>query len=112
MQNVFAKLQENIQKSTIKPAFADEVVVMRNIKARKNEKGEYEKEGHFALVFVDMMNQQPIAKFILSISTVRQLHLILGKELEKMKKDLESKDVPKKPVVESVESTETTGYIG
>lgn len=112
MENVFAKLQENIQKSEVKPLFADEVVVMRNIKARKNKKGEYEKEGHFALVFVDMMNQQPIAKFILSISTVRRLHAILGKELEKMKRDLESKEMPKRPEVKPAETTETTGYIG
>lgn len=104
---VMEKLKQNIQVSELNPLFADEVLIMRNIKVRKLPKGKLEKEGHMALLFVDMMNVRPVGKFILSLSTATQLHAILGKEIEGIKKDLKSKTIPK--TAKKVE--ESTGYI-
>jgi len=104
---VMEKMRENLQASDLAPIFADEVVILRNLKTHKDEKGKLEKEGHVALVFVDMMNQRPIGKFILSLSTASQLQRILAHEVGEIKKDLKRKTMPK----EKKTIPESTGYI-
>lgn len=103
---MMSKLKQNIQSSELDPVFADEVLIMRNIKIHKESK-DFKKEGHIALLFVDMMNARPTGKFILSLTTASQLHAVLGKEIEAMKKDLKSKFVPEKAKSEP----ESTGYV-
>jgi len=105
---VMNKLKQNIQTSELDPIFADEVLIMRNIKIQKTGKGKVEKEGHVALLFVDMMNTRPVGKFILSVSTANQLQAILAKEIEGIKKDLKNKTMPKAAKAE----VESTGYVG
>lgn len=104
---VMEKMKQNIQASDLKPVYADEVLIMRNIKAHKNEKGKVEKEGHIALLFIDMMNQRPTGKYILSLSTASQLQGILVREIKEIKKDLKRKILPK----QAKKAPESTGYI-
>jgi hypothetical protein len=91
---VMEKMKQNVLTSDIKPVYADEVLIMRNIKTHRNEKGKIEKEGHVALVFIDMMNQRPVGKYILSLSTAAQLQGILAREVKEIKRDLKRKNLP------------------
>jgi len=104
---VMEKMKENLQASDMAPIFADEVLILRNLKTHKDEKGKQEREGHIALVFVDMMNQRPTGKYILSLSTASQLQRILSREIGEIKKDLKRKSLPKEKKV----APESTGYI-
>jgi len=101
-------IQENIIKFPIKPLFADDVIVITPIKAMKINK-KVKKEGHVVLLFVDMLNQQPISKIIISESTAESLKKVLIKVLNKLEKDLASDDIPK-PIIKSAK-TESTKYI-
>lgn len=88
------KVQENIMKSDIKPIFADEALVMGSIKASKTKKG-IKKEANIRIVFIDMSNLKPIVKVVLSFSTAQGLVNALNSQIQKIKKELESKAIKK-----------------
>jgi len=104
------KIQENLIKSDIKPLFADDVVVVTPVKAIK-EGNKLKKEGHIVFIFVDMLNQQPIAKIVLSKTTAESFKKILTKVLIKLDKDLKSSELPK-TIISDQAKTESTKYIG
>ena len=89
------KAKENLAKSKIPQLFADEVLVMSNIKSGENKEGEIIKEGHITVVFFDMSNQQPLAKVTLSPLTVLNMAQVLGKVLEEIDRNLKDKTTNK-----------------
>jgi len=94
------EIQRKLEESDIKPWFADEVLISANIKARKNKKS-IDKEGYVRLLYLNMMNKQPIAEIVLSRFTAEKLSLALKESLSKLDKELKNKDIPKKPIIES-----------
>ena len=91
------KVQENLAKSDIKQLFADEALVMGTVKVGKTASGKVRKEGNIRIAFVDMTSAQPVAKVVVSVSTARGLVNALNEQLKRLEKDLESKELPKKP---------------
>ena len=109
MQPVMKQAQQNIMKSRMPPIFADEAVIITPIRAMKDKDGKITKEGHVVVVFVDMTTQQPVSKIAMTTTTAKNLERALTNSIERLEKDLKSKDIPIKPT----EVTETsTKYIG
>ncbi|HDH91667.1 MAG TPA: hypothetical protein ENF38_01810 [Candidatus Aenigmarchaeota archaeon] len=88
------KIRENILKSELKPLFADEALVMGTIKARK-EGETLKKEGNIRIEFIDMTNLKPISRIVISLSTAKGLIRALQTQVERLERDLESKELPK-----------------
>jgi hypothetical protein len=95
-------IQQNIAASSVRPLFADGIVVAHTIKSTK-EKGNKkpEKEAHVHLVFLDMTSQKPMDKVVISRITARELHRALGDSLDKLEKELKSNKVEKAEKVET-----------
>ena len=96
------RVQENIAKSSVQQIFADEALVMGTVKMGKTADGKLKKEGTVRLAFVDMTTMQPVAKIVVTVSTAKGLVNALNAQVTKLEKDLESKEVPKKPSEESM----------
>ncbi len=109
MDSMVEKIRENIALSSEKPLFADEVMVLRTVKQPPaGSKGE--REGYLSFVFVDMTNQKPISKIVVSPSTAKAFAGIIVKELEALRQDLKGKG--KKKVEPKGSHSDHTGYIG
>lgn len=91
------RVQENIAKSSIQQIFADEALVMGAVKMGKTADGKVKKEGTVRIAFVDMTTMQPVAKIVVTLSTARGLMNALNAQVTRLEKDLESKEVSKKP---------------
>lgn len=106
MQN---KFQINLDPS-VKPLFADDVVVAHTIKQHKDSKGKISKEGYVSLVFVDAMSQRAISRVTLSKTTARVLADVLKRDVENLEKELKSKKPMKAPM--QIKGTAESSYIG
>ena len=105
MDNMVDKIRQNIAVSSEKPLFADEVMVLRTVKSGGPDGKD--REGYLSFVFIDMTNQQPVSKIVVSPGTARAFANIITKELEALGKELRGKGRKKaKP------SGDHTGYIG
>lgn len=103
-------LQRKIEQSKVKPWFADEVLISANIKARKNKKS-VDKEGYVRLLFLNMVNKEPISEIVLSRFTAEKLSLALKESLGKLEKEMKKKDLPKKPIIKST-AKKKPAYMG
>jgi len=86
--------------SRVLPVFADEVLVISRIKAKKQDgKKAASKEGYLEVVALDQLSNPPkaIARLAMPRSTAENLHRILGENLEKMGAELKSKKMPQQP---------------
>lgn len=106
MENLALKnIQQNIAASSIRPVYADEVVVAHTVKAGTDQTKKVSKEGHIHLVFIDMTTQKPVDKVVLSPITARGLLKALTESLVKIDRELKSKKLSAKP------REETSPYI-
>ncbi len=87
-------IQQNLANSSVRPLYADEVVVAHTIKAGKDGKTVI-KEGHLQLVFIDMTTQKPVEKVFISPLTAVGLYRALGESINKINKELKSKTIEK-----------------
>lgn len=94
---------------TVKPIFADEIIVAVNIKQEK-KKGKLTKEGHLSLIFLDMFTKRAVSRIVISSNTAKALDNVLKINIERLEKELKSKTELKQPV--KVETTSTEKYIG
>jgi len=91
------------------PLFADEVAVLKGVKAIK-EGNKVKKEGFIRLGFIDMVKKEVFVEIVLMPSTVRALIELLKRNLEELEKELENKEInlPKS----DVSKTGNLTYIG
>lgn len=108
MEELMKKAQANISATRVPPLYADEVFVAHVIKANKDSKGKTSKEGHFVLIFIDITNQQPIAKIVLSPSTAKNLKNAIEKDIQSFESEIKSKKIKNK--IKKQQSN--IGYIG
>jgi len=96
MENqMLSNIQQNIMSSALRPAYADEAVVMHTIKTSKNSEGKIVKEGHMHIIFVDMTTQKPIDKVVVSPITAAGLVKALSESLVKLDAELKNKKIEK-----------------
>ena len=105
-QPVGQPINIDLAKSNIKPIFADEAAVIIKLKASKNQKGEIEKEGQIAIIFIDMMKQRALGEFVITRTTAKALLAVLTQNLNTLEKELKSKELPKVPPIKT--TTDTT----
>lgn len=109
MENQPQQINIDLSKSSSKPIFADEIAIAARLKAfQKDKKSPIEKEGHVALIFLDMTKQQAVGEFIISRFTARGLIASLSQTLEQLEKELASKEMPKQQQMK----TTTTSDLG
>jgi hypothetical protein len=89
------RIQLSRQPTTVRPIFADEVMVMNTIRGSKDEKGNVTKEGYIRINFIDMLRKQSLGEFVLSPRTAKALMRILNNNLKKLDEELKSKELPK-----------------
>ena len=92
------------------PWFADEVAVLKGVKAIK-EGNKVRKEGFIRLGFIDMVKREVFAEIVLMPSTVKALIELLKRNLEELEKELESNEI-KLPKATKISKTEDLTYIG
>ena len=98
-----------INLTKVKPLFAHDVAISASFKARKTGE-EIEKEANIELVFLDVKAKQAIARITLPLITVKDLPRLLNDTLEKIDKELKSKEMPKAKKIET-KSTKAN-YLG
>jgi len=103
-------IQRKIENSKVKPWFADEVLISANVKARKGKKS-VDKEGYVRLLFLNMVNREPISEIVLSRFTAEKLGLALKESMSKLEKELKNKNLPKKPIIKST-AKKKPAYMG
>jgi hypothetical protein len=95
--------------TSIKPMFADEVMVSVGMKAVKDEKGKIKKEGVVRIGFIDMVRGQLLGEFILTPITANAFLRVLSANLKKLDEELKSEKLPEKPIIKE---EGTISYIG
>jgi len=91
--------------------FAHEVVVSTVFRTRKEDgKKKVKKEADTELLFIDMATKQVVSRIVLPMSVLEALPETITESIKKVKKELKSKEIPKKPKVE-VQST-SKNYLG
>lgn len=78
-----------------KPIFADEIGVLVRVKATKDEKQAVYKEGTIGIIFIDATKKLILGEFVVSKYTAKNLIKPLSESIEKLEKELASKDMPK-----------------
>jgi hypothetical protein len=104
----------NIDPS-VKPLWADEVIITRMVKQRADEKGKLEKDGNLALIFVDGFTKTAVARITLNKITAKALGNLILANVKDLEKELSKKiDLAKKNMSQSaiVASTAKSNYIG
>jgi len=92
--------------STVKPLFADEVMLGIMVKSTKGKDG-VRKEGMVRLGFIDMVRGQAVAEIVITPITAEGLSKLLNDKLKELDKELKSKKMPEKPIVKE----DVTGYV-
>ena len=107
-----------VDVSRVIPIFADEVMVVSRIKAKKDSEksNSVTKEGFIEVIFLDQLSQPPkaISRVVLSKHTAESLSKILADNVGKMGAELRRKKLPpkaEKPEVKKVERTDQK-YLG
>jgi len=93
--------------STVKPLFADEVMLGTMVKSIKGKDG-VKKDGMVKLCFIDMIRKQILVEVVITPITAEALSNLLNDKLKELDKELKSKKMPEKPIVKK---EEVTGYI-
>ena len=103
-------LNINIDPS-IKPIFADEVVVARMVKQENRKSGKIVKEGNLSLIFLDALGNKAVARITLSKTTAKSLAQVLKINVKDLEKELRNKK-NLKHIPSSKESITNENYIG
>ena len=101
----------DINLTNVKPLFAHDVAVSTIFKARKTKGGKTEKEAYIEFVFIDMITKLAISRVVLSVPTVKNLPKILNDILNKIEKELKSKEIRKEPKIET-KRADAKNYVG
>lgn len=109
--------QVQVDVSRAVPVFADEVMVVSRIKAKKESEkpnSAVSKEGFIEVIFLDQLSQPPkaISRVVLSKQTAESLHKILLENVNKMDAELKSKKLPPKPEVKEKKADRDQKYLG
>ena len=96
---------------TIKPLFADKVMVATLLQSskEKDENGKIRKEGHVRIGFIDGMTNRVITDVVIGLMTAKDLTKILDDNIKKLDEELKSGEPPKMPKITT--TTETPEYI-
>ncbi len=100
----------DINLGSARPVFAHDVVISTIYKTNKTKKGTIKKEAHPELLFVDVIGKQAVARVALPFTVLEVLPQLLTDNIQKIKKELKSKEMPEKQKVE-IESTNAS-YLG
>lgn len=103
------QLNANIATSKVRAVFVDNTAIAARVKAGKTEKGAVEKEGQIEIIFLDMLTQQPVGRFVMGRLTTKELINGLMMNLSKLEKEIASKELPKLPQA-PIEPTSSTTY--
>jgi len=101
----------NIDPS-VKPIWADEVMITRMTKQNKDAKGKIEKEGYISLIFVDGFTKMALARLTISKTTAKALANLLNTNVTDLEKDLANKSEIKPAATTIQASTTKSNYIG
>jgi hypothetical protein len=104
------QINANIATSKLRAVFVDNTAIAARIKAAKGPKGEVEKEGQIEIIFLDMLTQQPVGRFVMGKMTAKELVTGLSQNIAKMEKEVASKELPKQPSSSSIEPSSSTTY--
>lgn len=100
----------DINLGSARPIFAHDVIISTIYKTNKTKRGKIKKEAHAELLFVDIISKQAVARIALPFTVLEALPQLFTDNIKKIKKELKSKEMPKKPKVE-IESTNAS-YLG
>ena len=100
----------NISLGNIKAVFAHDVAISTIYKTNKTKRGKIKKEAHIELLFIDVISKQAVARVALPFSIFETLPQLFTDNIKKIKKELKSKEMPKKQKVE-IKSTNAS-YLG
>jgi len=100
----------DINLGRVRPTFAHDVIISTIYKTNKTKKGKIKKEAHIELSFVDIISKQAVARIALPFTVIEALPRLFTDNIKKIKKELKSKEMPKKQKVE-IESTNAS-YLG
>lgn len=92
------------------PVFAHEVAISTIFRTEKTKKGRVRKESCTELVFFDGIKKQAVARIVLPFGTLKALPFLIQENVKKIKKELKSKELPKKLKVET--GSTNTSYVG
>lgn len=102
------QLNANIATSKLRAIFVDNTAIAARVKAAKGAKGEVEKEGQIEIIFIDMLTQQPVGRFVMGKMTAKELSSGLAQNITKLEKEIASKELPKQP--SAIEPSGSTTY--
>lgn len=92
------------------PVFAHEVAISTMFRTEKTKKGKVKKESCTELVFFDGIKKQAIARIVLPFGTLKALPKLIQDNIKKIRKEVRSKELPKKIKVET--KSTNTSYVG
>jgi len=91
---------------TVRPLFADEVMLSTNVKSTQGG----EKEGVVRIAFIDIPRKEVLGEFILNRITAKRFNQILGENLKKLDDIISGKVTIKPKKISTTE--EELSYIG
>ena len=80
--------------------FAHDVAISTIYKTSKTKRGKIKKEAYTELLFIDMISKRPVARVALPFTVLEVLPQLFTDNIKKIKKELKSKEMPKKQKVE------------
>lgn len=92
------------------PVFAHDVAISTIFRAEKTKKGKIKKESCTELIFFDGIKKQAIARIVLPFGTLKALPKLIEENVKKIRKEIRSKDLPKKQRVET--KSTSASYLG
>lgn len=102
------QLNANIANTKLQAVFVDNTAIAARVKAAKVSKDKVEKEGQIEIIFLDMLTQQPVGRFVMGRLTAKELITGLVQNLSKLEKEVASKEMPKQQ--SPIEPTGSTTY--
>lgn len=93
-----------------RPLFAHDVLLSTIYKTHKTKRGKIKKEAHTELIFIDIISKQAVARIALPFNVINILPKLFSDNIKKIKKELKSKEIPKKEKVEIKSSN--ASYLG
>lgn len=99
----------DIKVAGVRPMFAHEIVISTMFRSKKDEKGKVTKEADTEIIFVDMATKQVVSRVVVPMSVLESLPGTIENRIKEIKKELKSKELPKKP---KIEESSSKNYLG